>query len=106
MPRPEQLHHRPAAAQAPARNRSANTYCSGVLSAGAWPQFGSSTTTARGPSINGGRLSADAVQYLLQKYVRGIRDTCPSLKHKHVSPHTLRHGPAMELLRAPCHRKR
>jgi len=52
------------------------------------------------PSLNGGRLSADAVQHLLRKYVHGIRETCPSLKHKRVSPHTLRHGAAMELLHA------
>lgn len=52
------------------------------------------------PNINGGRLSADAVQHLLRKYLREIRETCPSLKQKRVSPHTLRHGAAMELLHA------
>jgi integrase/recombinase XerD len=52
------------------------------------------------PSINGGRLSADAVQHLVRKYVGATRQTCPSLKHKRVSPHTLRHGAAMELLQA------
>lgn len=52
------------------------------------------------PSVNGGRLSADAVQYLLAKYVTIARLQCTSLKHKRVSPHVLRHSAAMELLQA------
>lgn len=52
------------------------------------------------PNVNGGRLSADAVQYLLAKYVTIARMQCTSLKHKRVSPHVLRHSAAMELLQA------
>ena len=52
------------------------------------------------PTLDGGPLSTDAVQYLLQKYVNKIRENCTSLKHKRVSPHVLRHSAAMELLHA------
>jgi integrase/recombinase XerD len=50
------------------------------------------------PTLAGARLSADAVQHLLRKYIDQIRENCPSLKHKRVSPHVLRHSAAMELL--------
>ena len=50
------------------------------------------------PTAQGGSLSSDAIQHLLRKYVSNIRQTCPSLKHKRVSPHVLRHSAAMELL--------
>jgi site-specific recombinase XerD len=52
------------------------------------------------PNVHGGRLSSDAVQYLLSKYVAKARVHCPSLKQKHISPHALRHTAAMELLQA------
>lgn len=52
------------------------------------------------PNVHGGRLSADAVQYLLGKYVAIARARCSSLKQKRVSPHVLRHSAAMELLQA------
>ena len=52
------------------------------------------------PTIDGGRLSADAIQYLLKKHVTAAQSQCPSLKHKRVSPHVLRHTAAMELLHA------
>jgi site-specific recombinase XerD len=48
------------------------------------------------PNIHGGRLSADAVQYLLGKYVRIASARCPSLKKKRVSPQVLRHSAATE----------
>jgi site-specific recombinase XerD len=51
------------------------------------------------PSSNGGRLSADALQRLVTKHVTAARQTCPSLMPKTVTPHTLRHGAAMALLR-------
>ena len=51
------------------------------------------------PSSNGGRLSADALQRLVAKHVTTARLTCPSLIPKKVTPHTLRHGAAMALLR-------
>lgn len=52
------------------------------------------------PSVHGGHLSADAVQYLLRKYVDFARTRCASLKQKRVSFHVLRHSAAMELLQA------
>src|SRR3546814_5494958 len=52
------------------------------------------------PNVHGGRLSPDAIQYLLAKHVRTARAHCPSLRHKRVSPHVLRHTAAMELLQA------
>lgn len=52
------------------------------------------------PSIHGGHLSVDAVQYLIGKYVAVAGDRMPSLKQKHVTPHILRHTAAMELLQA------
>jgi site-specific recombinase XerD len=50
------------------------------------------------PNARGGRLSAHGVHYLLAKHVATATDTCPSLKHKRVSPHVLRHTTAMDLL--------
>ncbi len=52
------------------------------------------------PSMAGGRLSSDSVQYMLSKYTAVAHQTCPSLKDKRVSPHVLRHTAAMELLLA------
>ena len=52
------------------------------------------------PSARGGRLSADAVQDLVAKYVAVARQNCPSLRNKRVTPHVLRHAAAMELLQA------
>jgi len=52
------------------------------------------------PNTNGGVMSADAVQYLLSKYVTAVGENCPSLTRKRVSPHVLRHTAAMQLLEA------
>ena len=43
------------------------------------------------PTVRGNRLSPDAVQHLVRKYVAVAQKTCPSLAQKHVSPHVLRH---------------
>jgi site-specific recombinase XerD len=50
------------------------------------------------PIIRGGRLSRDAVERLITKYVHRAEPTCPSLRRKNVSPHVLRHAAAMDLL--------
>ncbi|WP_454753764.1 tyrosine-type recombinase/integrase [Cupriavidus necator] len=51
------------------------------------------------PSLSGNRLSADAFQRLVARHVANAALVCPSLKTKHVTPHTLRHAAAMTLLR-------
>lgn len=56
------------------------------------------------PSARGSRLSADGVQYLLSKHVDRARESCLSLRDKHVTPHVLRHTTAMELLQAGADR--
>ena len=38
------------------------------------------------------------MQYLLAKHVASATTACPSLRHKRVSPHVLRHTTAMDLL--------
>jgi len=49
------------------------------------------------PAAHGGRLSTDAVAYLVTKHVEAARHACPSLRKKRVSPHVLRHSAAMDL---------
>ena len=43
-------------------------------------------------------MSHDALRNLLNKHVSVARRHCASLKKKHVTPHSLRHSLAMELL--------
>ena len=50
------------------------------------------------PSSRGGHLSEDAVERLVAKHVAAARQRCPSLGSKRVTPHTLRHTTAMQLL--------
>ena len=50
------------------------------------------------PNAQGGRLSSDAVQYLVSRYAAAAEQKCPTLKAKRVTPHVLRHSAAMELL--------
>ncbi len=52
------------------------------------------------PTSRGGRLSRDAVAWLLAKHVATAALACPSLDAKAISPHTLRHTAAMRLLNA------
>jgi site-specific recombinase XerD len=52
------------------------------------------------PSRSGGRLSTDAVADLVAKHVTTAAQRCPSLLTKRVTPHTLRHTAAMNLLQA------
>jgi site-specific recombinase XerD len=51
------------------------------------------------PSSWGRRLSSDAIQRLVARHVVTARRVCPSLTEKTVTPHTLRHTLAMDLLR-------
>ncbi|MCB1964900.1 MAG: tyrosine-type recombinase/integrase [Candidatus Accumulibacter sp.] len=51
------------------------------------------------PSSRSGHLSADALQLLVARHTATACTTCPSLKQKNVTPHTLRHAAAMDLLR-------
>lgn len=51
------------------------------------------------PSSNGGALSADALQRLVARHIAAAVPVCPSLAGKTVTPHTLRHTTAMDLLR-------
>ena len=43
------------------------------------------------PTQPGGRLSRDAVERLVARHAATAADACPSIKEKHVTPHTLRH---------------
>ena len=52
------------------------------------------------PTTRGTPLSRDAVAKLLTKHVAAAAQRCPSLGRKSVSPHTLRHTSAMDLLHA------
>jgi site-specific recombinase XerD len=52
------------------------------------------------PTRAGGRLSRDAVELLVTKHAAAAADSCPSIKPKNVTPHTLRHTAAMALLRS------
>ena len=49
-------------------------------------------------SNRNGRLSRDAVERIVRKYVALASRQCPTLKGKRLSPHSLRHTAAMELL--------
>jgi site-specific recombinase XerD len=50
------------------------------------------------PSIRGERLSRDALEHLVRKHCLTAARTCPSIGAKRVTPHTLRHSNAMDLL--------
>ena len=52
------------------------------------------------PTITGQRLSRDAIEHRLAQYVAKASQSCPSIGHKHVTAHTLRHTAAMRLLLA------
>jgi integrase/recombinase XerD len=43
------------------------------------------------PTTRGTALSHDALQYMLDKHLRIACQHCPSLAHKRVTPHVLRH---------------
>lgn len=51
------------------------------------------------PSSRGGCLSSDALQALVSKHVATAAAKCSSLVDRSITPHTLRHTAAMDLLR-------
>ena len=51
------------------------------------------------PSNRSRRLSRDTVAWIVRKHVTSASQSCPSLRDKRISPHSLRHTSAMELLR-------
>ena len=52
------------------------------------------------PTRTGRRLSPDAIQRRVTLHAQRAADQTPSLKHKHLTPHVLRHTSAMHLLMA------
>ena len=52
------------------------------------------------PTSTGRRLSPDAIEHRLAKYVAIAEQTCPTLRGKRLSPHVLRHSCAVSLLQA------
>src|SRR3546814_11927631 len=52
------------------------------------------------PNVNGGRLSHDAIQYLLEQHVRTGTPHCQSLRHKRVSQPALSTTTPLELIQA------
>lgn len=50
------------------------------------------------PSIRGDSLSRDALEHLVRKHCLTASRACPSIGAKRVTPHTLRHSTAMNLL--------
>jgi integrase/recombinase XerD len=52
------------------------------------------------PTITGNRLSRDAIERRLAIHLATAAASCPSIKNKHVTMHTLRHTAAMRLLLA------
>ncbi len=64
----------------------------------AWIGNCSDDTRPLFPSIRGEGLSRDALEHLVRKHCLTASRTCPSLAAKRVTPHTLRHSTAMDLL--------
>ncbi|HVM12779.1 MAG TPA: tyrosine-type recombinase/integrase [Egibacteraceae bacterium] len=62
-------------------------------------ELGGSAGDALFPGPKGSRLSRDAVRRLVERHVATAAAGCPSLTCKDVTPHTLRHTCAMNLLR-------
>ena len=50
------------------------------------------------PTSTGRRLSRDAIEHRISRYMAKAAHTCPSIRTKHVTAHTLRHTAAMRLL--------
>jgi integrase len=57
-------------------------------------------TTPVFPTAKGTTMSSDALQRLVGRHLKAAAKTCPSLRRKRVTPHTLRHTLAMNLLQS------
>jgi site-specific recombinase XerD len=57
-------------------------------------------TTPVFPTAKGSAMSSDALQRLVGRHIKAAAKTCPSLRKKRVTPHTLRHTLAMNLLQS------
>lgn len=57
-------------------------------------------TTPVFPTAKGTAMSSDALQRLVARHLKAAAKTCPSLRSKRVTPHTLRHTLAMNLLQS------
>jgi site-specific recombinase XerD len=67
----------------------------------AWlKERGGAPTDPLFPTTTGKHLSRDAIERRLARHLTTAAQTCPSLKTKHVTMHTLRHTAAMRLLLA------
>jgi integrase/recombinase XerD len=52
------------------------------------------------PSIRGARLTTEGANQILQRALRKASIECPSLRDRHISPHTVRHATALHLLQS------
>lgn len=52
------------------------------------------------PGATGGHLTRSGVEYRLKRLVVAASATCPSLKGRKISPHTIRHTTAMHMLQS------
>jgi site-specific recombinase XerD len=52
------------------------------------------------PSVRGGPLSRDAVEWLIAKHSKTAANECPTLQGKRITAHVLRHTTAMTLLQS------
>jgi site-specific recombinase XerD len=71
-----------------------------VLKAWLKERGGGAPTDALFPTTTGKHLSRDAIERRLARHLATAAASCPSLKTKHVTMHTLRHTAAMRLLLA------
>jgi site-specific recombinase XerD len=51
------------------------------------------------PGPRGRKLTRDAVRRLVERHIATATEACPSIRAKNVTPHTLRHSCAMNMLR-------
>jgi integrase/recombinase XerD len=52
------------------------------------------------PSIRGAQLTTEGANQILQRALRKASIECPSLRDRHISPHTVRHATALHLLQS------